>query len=88
MTKLEKILRCPKCNCGNHLYLQPEDCDGQLQEYISKSSLIDLLKGRIEGHEAANKGMSDFPETMNLRNANEVRINQLQSLLSMIEKGE
>lgn len=87
--KLEKIWVCPSCHyefegkiTGKHWPYPNKDpetgysCTGIVSQYLSQSSLVDLLKGRIEM--AKNSPML----------CDSSSIEELQSLLSMIEKGE
>lgn len=94
MTKLEKIYICAKCGeryqpsnnvNGIHSYFGL-DCNGELIPHFSQSSLIELLKGKIEQHMLASKG--DVMSSMSDNIFEQKMARELQSLLSMIEKGE
>lgn len=89
--KLEKKYICVKCGeryhpsnnvNGIHSYFGL-DCNGELIPHFSQSSLVELLRERIEHLKSAS---SKNPEGLNfIRDLIEL---ELQSILSMIEKGE
>lgn len=103
-TKLEKIWVCDECGTTIILGLDspPKQhqramyhviglnhdpiCTGQIRLVFSQSSLVELLKGRIEEYKV-NVKFYGQPE-ISIVDKDNPTVKELQSLLSMIEKGE